>query len=779
MRLQTKLIFSIFPIIIFSILGIATWSFHQAQKNIYESSYNYLEQTLKSYSNHLLKSNIKKTNHQKNNIVIIEQHSFQGTIFILNRHHQFIFPSNPSQKSPFSHKHWKELLAELSSQSIVRGIYNITKKKNFLYVAQYIAQKDWIVIYGVSNQKSKELVQELFLSTILISLLLLVLTGLSIMFFTRKILILPINRLKVAAHNITNHKPIQQIQIYTKDELANLARSMESMSLSIQNDQQQQQILQEELKSANDTLIVELSEREEIRDALSDSEEQYQTIFDSVNDAICVLDPITGKIIDVNSRLCEMYNYTAEEIKNTIFGEFIVQEEPYSLEDAILWVKKTLTGGPQLFEWLAKDKWGSEFWIEVNMKQAVIASQSLLVIVIRNITDRKNAEDDRVRLERQLRHRQKMEAIGALAGGIAHDFNNTLHGVSASVEIVYKKLKDGDPSKERLKQALQFGRRAKDLIQQILSFSHQGQEDFEEVQVAVVLEEAVNMMRATLPTTITIESEINKECGLLYGNLSQLHQVIVNLCTNAAHSMEQRGGLLSISIKEVEIQDNTALILGLKSGKYAELLVSDTGIGIPSEIRERIFEPFFTTKAVGKGTGMGLSVAHGIVQKHKGAISVESAVNKGTTFHIYLPIVSNANLHSEENKIKTPELNGQEHILLVDDEVILTELGSIMLEDLGYKVTTASDSNEAFERFASSPQIFDLIITDQTMPHMTGVQLSEKIMKIRRDIPIILATGYSESESKSDPKKTGICAYLRKPFSEEEIGSVIKKVLNK
>ena len=379
-------------------------------------------------------------------------------------------------------------------------------------------------------------------------------------------------------------------------------------------------------------------------------------------------------------------------------------------------------------------------------------------------------------IEEALKHKQKMEAIGTLAGGIAHDFNNILGIIIGYTELIMSEMENDNPSSQDMQQILDSALRAKDLVRQILTFSRKSKEERKPVKLSSIVEEEARLLRSTLPANIEIRVNINSEQGIVYADHTQMHQVVMNLCTNAAHAMEENGGVLKISLSNIEVtQDLAKEYHDILPGPFLELKIEDNGTGIEPEILSRIFDPFFTTKIDGKGTGMGLSVVHGIVKAHRGNISVSSVAGKGTAFSILLPqIVSE--LVDEEISIDVPK--GKERILVVDDEIKLLKLEERTLISLGYRVTPANSSIEALRIYQNSPEDFDLILTDYSMPHMTGHQLSMKILEINPSASIILCTGYNDSINPEKVEAAGIKALLYKPVKRNELISKIGEILN-
>jgi CheY-like chemotaxis protein len=391
--------------------------------------------------------------------------------------------------------------------------------------------------------------------------------------------------------------------------------------------------------------------------------------------------------------------------------------------------------------------------------------------------ERERDEVERVRLERELRQSQKMEAIGTLAGGIAHDFNNILTAIIGYTDMAQRKISNDDSMAHDLVQVQEAGSRAKKLVRQILAFSRQGEQERRPVQVASVIEEVFKLLRATLPTTIEIHQQINAS---LHGNTvladpTQLHQVLMNLGTNAAHAMRDHGGVLSVSLSDFDADASLiALHPELTAGPCVRLTVSDTGHGMEDSVKERIFDPYFTTKKVGEGTGMGLAVVQGIVKSHGGAISVYSEPGQGTAVHIFLPKIDDIKY---EVQAKESICGGTERILFVDDEKVLAELGQELLEALGYTVTAETSSLEALALFRAGPDAFDLVITDMTMPGLTGRELARELLAIRPDIPIIMCSGFTEFINANEAREAGFSEFLMKPYGHVSMARIIRKVL--
>jgi len=396
-------------------------------------------------------------------------------------------------------------------------------------------------------------------------------------------------------------------------------------------------------------------------------------------------------------------------------------------------------------------------------------------VLIRDVTNE-------LQLERQLRQAQRMEAIGTLAGGIAHDFNNNLASIITCTEMARDDVPEESPLRELLDVVLKSAFRGRNLVKQILTFSCRGEQERQPVQAEVVVHECIRLLRASIPVSIRIQQRIETPLGMVLADPTQIHQIIMNLCTNAVHAMQEKGGVLEIALENADL--DTAAVSGfpdLPSGRYLKLTVKDTGHGMSRTTMERIFDPFFTTKGQIEGTGLGLSVVHGIVKNHGGSISVASEPEKGATFSVFLPRIDQTGGEMRRDAV-VPELPGSERILFVDDEEDVVFSGKKMLERLGYDVIACRDGSEALELFSATPERFDLVITDQNMPNMSGTELTREIMKIRSDIPVILCTGYGPGSAgglnPDEERAIGIRERAMKPLDRNDMAGMIRRVLN-
>jgi len=370
-----------------------------------------------------------------------------------------------------------------------------------------------------------------------------------------------------------------------------------------------------------------------------------------------------------------------------------------------------------------------------------------------------------------------MEAIGTLAGGIAHDFNNILSPIIGYAEMMFENAPEGSDLRKSLNEVLRSSMRARDLVQQILTFSRQGEKELKPLKMQIIVREVLKLVRSSIPSTITIKPHIDKNCGMVIADPTNIHQIAMNLITNAYHAMEENGGTLTITLSEVNISIEDLNRFDLNPGTFVCFSISDTGHGIEKHVLNRIFEPYFTTKTEGKGTGLGLSVVHGIVKSYKGDIRVCSEPGKGSVFNVYLPVIHSKREETTNTDHRSVQ-GGNEHILLVDDEAVILEMEKLMLERLGYQVTMRTSSVEALEVFRLSSNQFDLVITDMTMPNMTGEKLACEIKKIRREIPVIVCTGFSEKMSPERAKSLGIDGFLMKPIIRNDLTQKIRTVLD-
>ena len=511
-------------------------------------------------------------------------------------------------------------------------------------------------------------------------------------------------------------------------------------------------------------------DRKQAEDALRQSEERYKTLTNNLHVGIYRNTPGShGKFIEANPAIAEIFGYPSRDE----FMEMNVADLYQNPEDRNRY-KDNISkyGSVKKYEVNLKKKDGTPFVGSVSAVAVKGANDEVEYYdgIIEDITGKRE-------LELQLQQAQKMEAIGTLAGGIAHDFNNILSAILGYTELSLNDTNKDSVLYQNLQGIFRASGRAKDLVKQILTFSRQAEQEIKPVQVGLIIKEAIKFLRASLPTTIDIRQEIESE-SLVMADPIQMHQLLMNLCTNAEHAMRKNGGVLLVKLKDFKFgEDAAAEHRELKSGPYLELSVSDTGHGIPPNTLERIFDPFFTTKEKSEGTGMGLAVVHGIVGSYEGKIIAESKAGIGSTFKIYLPAVERDD--APQPKAEEFIATGTERILYVDDEPALVKIGKRMLESLGYKVTGRTSSIEALQLFKAKSDCFDLIITDMTMPNMTGEQLARELMRINPEIPVILCTGYSTQINQHKATAMGIRALVSKPVLKKDFAEAIRKVFDK
>jgi PAS domain S-box-containing protein len=516
-------------------------------------------------------------------------------------------------------------------------------------------------------------------------------------------------------------------------------------------------------------------ERKRGEEVLRSSEERYRSLIEGSIQGIMI--QRNFKLLFVNRAYANIFGYTPEEIiaLDTITGLFAPEEHarlhPY--HDA----RMRGEVAPHQYEFQGVRKDGSVICVETLARLVEWEGEPATQTTIVDITARRQAEAERERLREQLFQAQKMEAIGTLAGGIAHDFNNLLGTILGYSEMALEDVPRDSAVHWNLQEILSAGKRARDLVRQILTFSRRTEHERQPIQLHLIISEALRFLRPSLPATIEIHQHYDTTASTILADPTQMHQVLMNLCTNAAYAMCETGGVLEVRLEAVEVTADFATAHPpLSPGPYARLTVQDTGHGMESDILEHIFEPFFTTKPVGEGTGLGLPVVHGIVANHGGAVTVTSVPRQGTTFHIYLPRFDNT---SGENIPEIETIRGNERILFVDDEAALARWGEQTLERLGYDVVACTSSVEALNRFRAAPQGFDLLITDRTMPGMTGEVLAREVKRIRPDLPIILCTSFSTTMTREEAETMGIQAYLVKPIMRQDLALAIRQVLDR
>ncbi len=503
---------------------------------------------------------------------------------------------------------------------------------------------------------------------------------------------------------------------------------------------------------------------------LRESEFKYRSLFTEISEGFALHEmifdsdgkPVDYSFLDINPAFEKITGLAAADVIGKRVRQVLPQTEASWIE---IYGKVATTGQPVSFE-----NYASAFdrYYQVN---AFCPQKGQFAVLFTDITERK-------KMEAQLIQAQKMEAIGTLAGGIAHDFNNILGAIIGYAGMAQDELPPDSPTIECIDEIFRASERAKKLVEQILAFSRRQDAERKPLMIIPLLKEIVKLLRPMLPTTIRIKEDFQVQDTSILADATQMHQVLMNLCTNSAHAMREKGGILTVGLRKIEIIEDrgTRYDDSLKAGTYLELKVADTGHGIDEKIRNQIFDPFFTTKKPGEGTGMGLSVVHGIIKSYGGHIRLESQVGEGTTFFIYLPIHQKQN-QSTIVKVKSATAGGTEKILLVDDQEMMLNMMSMALSRAGYQVTARKNSPEALELFRANPFAFDLVITDQTMPYLTGADMAKQMLQIRPSLPVILCTGYSSTVSADEASSAGIRAYVMKPVVVSEFTHLIRKVL--
>lgn len=521
----------------------------------------------------------------------------------------------------------------------------------------------------------------------------------------------------------------------------------------------------DEIAQANRELLREIEERKKTERELR----LIRTAIEQASESV-VITNASGLIQYVNPAFERISGYSRKEANGMALDRLNSgQRSPVRFSE----IQQQLASGETWAGRLAnRDKFGCPFEVEATI--APIRDETGRIT--HNVSVQRDMTQES-ELRRQLRQAQKMEAIGSLAGGIAHDFNNILVPIIGHAEIALLEAPEGSHIRNSLREILKAAARAKDLVGQILAFSRQSEIEFRPLKINIVVREAVRLLRASIPPSIDIVNRVSKNCGPVMGDPSQIHQVILNLATNAYHAMAETGGTMTVSLSEVVLDDSpSGSGPQMPKGRYVRLSVEDTGCGFDKTMIDKIFDPYFTTKPQGEGTGLGLSVVHGIVTSHAGRIFADSTPGQGSRFTVYLPRVDSLSPSSTIGNRPRP-VGGSEHILVVDDEEAITGMFKKMLKRLGYDVTTCESGEEARDLLRSNPKGFDLVITDYAMPRMSGIELAEALREIRPDMPILLCTGVSETLSLSDMEPFGIADILLKPVFSNELDAKIRTVL--
>lgn len=580
-------------------------------------------------------------------------------------------------------------------------------------------------------------------------------------------------RIAVHLHNRELTRKLQEANETLERRVAERTTDLSIANRELEDEIAERQVTQEQLQEQAQLLEEKIEELQLTQAALQNSEQMIRVIFEQTFQLMGMLTP-EGLLLEANKTALDLCGVSAADVIGKPFWE----TPWWSYSDTLPRMVRegiAMAAGGQLvrFESNYSGREGRLYYIDFSLKP-VFGEQGRVMQIIAEGRDITNLK----KLEKELRQSQKMEAIGTLAGGIAHDFNNILTAIIGYTDMAQRKAAPEGALANDLTRVQQAGARAKELVRQILTFSRQGEQERKAVRVTAVIEEVFKLLRATLPTTIEMRQQISiaPDDSTVFADSTQLHQVLMNLGTNAAHAMRDHGGILEVAIADCDVDASMVLQYpDLTPGPYLRLTISDTGHGMDAAVKERIFDPYFTTKKVGEGTGMGLAVVQGIIKSHGGTISVYSEPGQGTVFNILLPKMADESAH-EPLPDESP-LGGTERILFVDDERVLAELGQELLESLGYQVTALTSSPEALSCFQARPDEFDLVITDMTMPGLSGRELVRELLALRPDIPIIMCSGFTEFVNANEAREAGISEFMMKPYVSNRMAQAVRRVL--
>ncbi|MFC1891724.1 PAS domain S-box protein [Thermodesulfobacteriota bacterium] len=521
-------------------------------------------------------------------------------------------------------------------------------------------------------------------------------------------------------------------------------------------------------------IVRDITARKIAEKELRENEERYRILFDHAGFSMVLVDAETGERVMFNKWAYETLGYTAEEYKNLITEEIDALE---NREEVLNHFKEIIEKGSDIFETVHRTKDGSSRDILISAVPVLIDGRYFIHSIGIDITERKLGEEEKVRMELRLKQAQKMEALGTMAGGFAHDFNNILTPMILHSELLLMDAPAGTPQRFSIDEILNSGKRARELVKRIMTFSRQRIHKRVNLRAGSIVKETLKLLRASLPSSIYIQQNIEAETSEVFADPTLIHQLLINLCNNAAYAMREKGGTICVDLKDVKTDLNGDLKSGGQGPEiYLKLTVSDTGYGMESDVLERIFEPYFTTKENGEVSGMGLSMVHGIVTSYEGKINVESTPGKGTTVELFIPAVVKERIPEADENILVPK--GNERLFFLDDEVAVVNAVKPGLERLGYNVVAGTDSIKSIELLRKEIEKFDMILTDYTMPEMTGIAFAEEIKSIRHDIPVILCTGHGEIIDKGKAKQAGVLDIISKPVRLSEIAAVIRSAFD-
>ncbi len=522
------------------------------------------------------------------------------------------------------------------------------------------------------------------------------------------------------------------------------------------------------------TVFLDISRQKKIEEALRISEERLASIFNSVNDSIFIHDAQSGAILDVNERACELFGYTRDEILLMTIGDISENIPPYTIAEALDHIRRAAAGEPQLFQWRTRHRDGQLFWTEINMRLARIGEQDRVIVTGRVIDDRKQAEAERLELERRLLHAQKLESLGVLAGGIAHDFNNLLLAISGNLELALQTISPSSEALVNIKQSLHATRQAADLTRQMLAYSGKGKFLERPINLSLLVQENLHLLRACTARTVTIDLKLDPDLPDLSGDPGQLQQVVMNLITNASEAIGEAIGVIRLATGRMinNQQDDD-----LPPGDYVYFDVIDSGDGMTEQTREKIFEPFFTTKFTGRGLGMAAVL--GIVRSHHGRITIESAVGCGTKIRVLFPalapsarlgcVIAPASLVTGTKKINT--------VLVVDDEEMIRRLLEQVIITMGHQALVAADGRKALEIYQQQGEDIDLVLMDLTMPRLDGKKTFHALKRINPGVQVIMMSGFGEDAAMNQFIGMGIRGFIQKPCLVKDIIQKVEEAL--
>jgi PAS domain S-box-containing protein len=527
-----------------------------------------------------------------------------------------------------------------------------------------------------------------------------------------------------------------------------------------------------------DGVVTDATERRLAHEALRESEERYRVLFEQANDGIALADAETGILLDCNRALAAMVGRSSAELIGQHQSVLHAPEDPRGERHTLGFERTTASPDAPVHSARLASPDGRGRDAEVKGTLIQSGGRRLVVGVFRDVTERRRAEEERRALEARLLQAQHLESLGVLAGGIAHDFNNILGGIMGFAELTLQDCPEGSSTRQNLEQVLAGALRARDLVNQILAFSRQAGMEARPLQLRPLLREALRLVRASLPASIEIRREMDQAVAAVEADASQIHQVIMNLCANAAYAMREAGGVLTVALREVTLGDHDASRLGVRSpGLYVCVTVGDTGSGMDAATRKRIFEPFFTTKPAGEGTGLGLATCHGIVTSHGGAITVESEPGQGTRFHVYIPAAGGHVTGDEPPRVESEVPSGSGRVLFVDDEEPLVLVAQALFASLGYEAVTTTSPEDALAWLRADAWAYDVLVTDQTMPAMQGLELAAAARRIRPGLPVIVTSGFATRVDAETALAVGVGEVLAKPYSRRELAEAMQRAL--